>query len=191
MTSRTKTIGPSCLAFAACCLTATIAAAHPFHISIAQVELNEKSGNLEVALRVNAVDLELVARRESKRDELRLEDKQRVEPVVKKYVGERILAHLPGRSEPVELEWVGMELEERRAWLYFEIPIGGKLAGVELENQLFFDILPDQVNTMNLRDASAKTTIHFTRQKAKRPIKLDRKRLVSPPKEATTEAGAR
>ncbi len=145
------------------CFATAVAWGHPFHVSIAEAEYNAATKMLEVALQVHPTDLEAAVRRQSG---------QRIVLETSANADEQIVAYLrrsfvvkPKCSEPTTLRWVGKEVAVKHAWLYFEVSLPQGLEGVEITNSLFFELLPDQVNTMTVRDGKRRATLHFTRRK--------------------------
>lgn len=71
------------------------------------------------------------------------------------------------------LRWVGKEVDIRYAWLYFEICIPDGLEGLEFSNQIFFELEPNQANTINFTDGQWKGSLSFTRQEAWATLKQE------------------
>ncbi|MCZ6835423.1 MAG: hypothetical protein O7G85_06575 [Planctomycetota bacterium] len=70
------------------------------------------------------------------------------------------------------IRWVGKEIDVRYAWLYFEICLPEKgLKGLEFSNRIFFDIEPDQDNTVNLKDGNWKPSLRFNRNETWKTLK--------------------
>lgn len=154
------------------------AVAHPFHVTISEAEYNPRTDHLEVALRVKPVDLE-EALQARFRKKVKLEKDKRADALIAKYL-ESVFVVRDAAGKPIPLKWVGKEVEIQRVWLYFEFPLKGKLAGAVLDNRVFLEILPDQINTVTFRRGRAQRTLHFTRRKMKRPIAFTRPERKSP-----------
>ncbi len=69
------------------------------------------------------------------------------------------------------IRWVGMEIDLRYAWLYFEICIPDGIMGLEFSNRIFFELEPDQANTINFTHGTWKTSLSFTRLQAWRMLR--------------------
>lgn len=136
--------------------------AHPFHVSIAEAEWNQETAKLEVALRLKPMDLEQAVRQVSG-ERIRLEDSKRCDPLIERYLRERIRIDVQGKPAP--LTWVGKEVSVKEAWVYFEIKLPDGPEGLRFTNQLLFDVQKDQVNTVNLRWKSHRKSLRFTREK--------------------------
>lgn len=136
-------------------------AAHPFHVTIMEAEYNPEARSLEIALRVNPVDLaEALSRRAERRVDL---DEPDVETLVRRYAADTLELR-DNRDRPVPFQWVGMELDPRAGWLYLEFPLPDGPEGVRFANRVFLELEADQVNTVNLRVGDRLRTIRFRRE---------------------------
>ena len=154
-------------------LTTTVFA-HSSHVSVAQADWNAKSQKLEVALRVHAIDLERVIRVRTGKN-LNLDDTKDVEKAVIAYLTENFIVGREfekpksGRSQkvlkPQKMEWVGMEVEIKYAWLYFEVPLKEGIEGTRFSNTMFFEHLTNQANTINLKHGKQRTSVVSTKGK--------------------------
>jgi hypothetical protein len=68
------------------------------------------------------------------------------------------------------LRMIGSELGIELAWLYFEIDAGKQLAGSTLENRVFLELLPDQVNTVILKGPGPARTLEFRRGQTRKKL---------------------
>ncbi|MEQ8762879.1 MAG: hypothetical protein RL885_03060 [Planctomycetota bacterium] len=145
---------------------AASAGAHPWHSSFAEMELNPKTGKLEVALCVSPLQLEEALRRLSK-TRLVLEDREeKVDAWIVKYL-EKTFRVEQTSGELAEIEWVGKEVGVKQAWLYFEMPLEGGLIGSEISQQTFLELAEDQTNVIELKQGQRKATLKFERQRPK------------------------
>ncbi len=138
-------------------------AAHPFHVSIAQAKYNAESKNLEVALRVHPGDLETMLRRRTGKP-INIDKTEKVDELIVAYLKE-VFQVKPGGKEAVELKWVGKQVDVKHAWLFFECPLPEGTTDVEFSNRIFFEILSDQVNTINLEDGDYKKSLNCTKDR--------------------------
>lgn len=140
-------------------LSSAAAFRHPWHTSLAQAEYDERTGSLEVALRVDALDLEdALSRLAGKRIDLdRAADADL-----------RIAAYLRGRfvvrdanGARVKLSWVGKEVFVTNAWLYFEAPLPDGPSGIRITDRLFFETQQRQVNSIHCRHGQRQATLIY------------------------------
>ncbi len=147
---------------------------HPFHTSVAEAELNRETGRIEVALQVNAADLERVVAALADQ-KIPLEDEAAVTHIVD-YLGDRFRIGRDETSEPSEIGWVGLETRGEIAWLYFEVisPESGfpSLNGLMVRHSVFFELQDDQINTVRFRDGDLRKAYRFSRQDPVRRLEL-------------------
>ena len=147
--------------------------AHPFHATYTEVDWNAKSKVLEVALRVQPEDLDRVLSLRAKR-KIDIEKTKDVDKLIQKYLAEVFLVE-PKLKQPVAIRWVGKEVSSKEAWLYFEIPRPRGIEGLKLLNRIFLEILPDQVNTVRVRQGKQRVTLRFDRN-SRKPVPLTQKK---------------
>ena len=138
-------------------------AAHPFHVSIAQVKHNAESRSLEVALRVHPNDLETTLRRRTGKP-IDLDKTENVDKLIVEYLAE-VFVIKPAEGKIPKLKWVGKQVDVKHAWLFFESPAPDGVVGVKFSNRIFFETLSDQVNTITLTDGDFKKSINCTKNR--------------------------
>jgi hypothetical protein len=161
----------------------TTSAAHPYHVSNAQAEVDAKRGALEVALEVDADTLERALSRRSKAP-LQLEscDRDRLDKLAAGYLRAvfKVSERSPGGLEQRPLRFVGLELEGRVAWLYFEFPLSATQPPLELSNSAFFELEARQRNGILLTRDGRRESLVFIRGRDGEAV-----RLTTPPKETS------
>ena len=147
--------------------------AHPFHATYTEVDWNAKDKMLEVALRVQPEDLDRVLSLRTKR-KIDIEKTKGVDKLIQTYLAEVFLVE-PKLKQPVAIRWIGKEVSSKEAWLYFEIPRPQGIEGLKLLNRIFLEILPDQVNTVRVRQGRQRVTLRFDRN-SRKPVLLTQKK---------------
>ena len=133
---------------------------HKVHVSVSQLEYNQKAQSVEIVLRVYADDLENAlsqhAKRQVKLDPATANKDKRVAETVVAYLRDSFqLKDKAGRA--VRLNWVGMEWQTDMYWLYVEgkmpaVPANSNaLEGAQLKNKVFNELFDDQVNIVNAK----------------------------------------
>ena len=133
---------------------------HKVHVSVSQLEYNQKAQSVEIVLRVYADDLENAlsqhAKRQVKLDPTTANKDKRVVETVMAYLRDNFqLKDKAGRA--VRLNWVGMEWQTDMYWLYVEgkmpaVPANSNaLEGAQLKNKVFNELFDDQVNIVNAK----------------------------------------
>lgn len=163
MKKPTTSAAPLAAIMLAACL-AGAAAAHPFHVSVAECEWNADSGALEVSLRVAPEDLERALSRRAK-SRVSLDTTDDVDALAADYLREAFTLAPPGADEPLELKWIGKEVTTKTAWLYFEIAAPDGVAGLELTNRALVEVEPTQINTVNIRARDQRTSLRLDRKR--------------------------
>lgn len=146
--------------------SAVDAAAHPFHVSVAEAEWNAETRRLEVALRLAPEDLEAALSQRSD-TKVRLEDSEQVDAMIVDYLNAHFSLRKTNEEEeprPLALKWIGKEVSTKSAWLYFEIDAPDGVAGLELRNDLLVDHEETQINTVVLREGQRKLTLRFDKK---------------------------
>lgn len=136
------------------CSSAVAAALHKFHVSVAQIEFNEKEQAVEIVLRVFTDDLENALSQHAKRP-------IKLDPATAnadKQLGAMIMAYLRASfamksktGHPIRFSWVGWEGQADMCWLYIEGKLPGGLAGAQLRNKIFCELFDDQINIVNAK----------------------------------------
>lgn len=144
------------------------AAAHESHVAIAEIQWNEESGKLEVALRVRPEDLEEALTRMLRAEpRVNLDTYEDVDRHIADYLRPRFTLSLAGKRQ--KLHWVGKEVDLRHAWLYFELD-AERFEQATLGCTVLMDILPDQLNTVLLRQGRQRVSFDFVRQRPSQEI---------------------
>lgn len=124
-------------------LPAQASLAHPFHETLAQIEHNRESHTLEIALRVDAVDLEQMVERWLG-ERIDLERDPRGERSLELWLRERLAARTD--RGPAPLTWLGREFEGAYCWIYAEVEIPRGASRVDLVHLVLFDWHPFPTN---------------------------------------------
>jgi len=131
--------------------------AHNFHMGIADVSYNERTGSTEIVHTYTAHDLAtLLTNLYGRQFDLGRADS---EAPLRRYVEKQFaIADKDGKRLP--LQWVGVKVDADSVVIFQELP-GVKLAkGSRIHNALLVDFLPSQKNTVNLQtDGTTKTLL--------------------------------
>lgn len=161
--------------------------AHAFHVSVAEIEHNAKTGRLEVALKLHPSDWERALRAQEGDRTLTLEKTPQLDQLTLKYLRKHFVVRpskasakaaasiAPGKptqvTRPLPLKWVGHELETKWAWLYFEVDLQQHaVEGLVFRNSMFVDLVDDQVNTLNIKSGRQRATLNCHRKQLERPL---------------------
>ena len=145
--------------------------AHPNHVSLAEANWNAKTGQLEVALKLHPNDLERALRARFRRRVV-LEKAADIDRLIQKYLAE-VFVVTEKDGKLATIKWVGKEISVKAAWLYFELPLATGPDGATFSNRMFFELLTDQVNTINVRAGTQRKSLSLTHDRAKRKLRLE------------------
>ncbi len=146
--------------------------AHHFSVSLAEMELNSQERKLEVALKLNAYDLERALKAFYKRPrDLEKEEKNSLE--LFRYLEKRISFQTSAQKK-LPLKWVGHELEKGTIWLYFVVVLPKQsLKEIQIQNQVLFELESEQIHLWNFTSAEKKKqTLCFLREKYSQKLAL-------------------
>lgn len=122
---------------------------HPYHVSLAEMELNSRTGNFEVSLCVWPADLEKALSRMTEKA-IDLDKTDELEKLIAQYLEKRI-SFRSEDGEQAKIRYVGQELDLQKGWLYFEVQTKDAGKSWRFENHVFFELNDDQINHFNLK----------------------------------------
>ena len=153
------------LALALCC--AAPAWAHRFHVGIAEISYNERTGSTEVVHTYMSHDVEaLLSNLYQRQFDMGDPDDQ---AVFRQYLEKQFW--LTGAGKRLPLAWVGMTADTENITVLQEAPATPLARASTIHNAVMSDFLPDQVNTVNVKEGAAARTLTFTRDHPDQPIR--------------------
>lgn len=96
-------------------------AGHPFHSTFTEMEWNRDCGLFEVALQLPGLQIDDELSRLHKR-RINLETAEDCERLLQEYIKSRFSVAGKGLDQ-CRLHWVGMEIDARNVWAYFEVEL--------------------------------------------------------------------
>ena len=147
-------------------------AGHPFHSTFTEMEWNSESRRFEVALQLPGLQIDDELSRLHERH-INLETTDDAEQLLQKYIKSRF--EVTGRGlDQCQLHWVGMEIDARNVWAYFEMELLSSNAavgaasrasmpeGLNIDCRFLVDSLPGQVNLITLINGTHRATAQLT-----------------------------
>lgn len=124
--------------------------AHPFYVSICQVEYNEETKSLEMALKVFADDLLLGLENEGITKLFLGEEKEN--PKTDEYIFEYLKSQMKFtiNQKDAECSYVGKEMENSVVWIYLEIENVDDLQTAEVQTKLLTEVRETQNNIVQI-----------------------------------------
>ena len=122
---------------------------HPFYVSVAEINHNAKTGNLEICVRIITNDLEETLHKNFPSFKVDLINgniaiKHTTDSLINRYICSRFKLMIDGRPGPTT--YIGREIIEENTCCYFEVANVKTMKKLLVLNKLLYDWQPDQVN---------------------------------------------
>ena len=143
----------------------SFAKAHPFYVSICQIDFNENTEALEISVKVFADDL-LLGLSEKGHKKLYLgEEKEdpKSDEYIYSYLQEAL--KLEVNDTKVNYNYVGRELEKDVVWIYLEVENVSGLQHINVECSLLTEVLEDQSNIIQLNNGETLKNLLLNKRK--------------------------
>ena len=136
---------------------------HPLHVSVTEIEMDEKDKRLEVMMRVFTDDLELTVRQKLGKPELELlslSENARDE-IVRAYLKDRFKISLDGK--PQKVNYLGHEQEDLALIFYIEVPNVKKWKTIQIQNEVIMETHSDQSNLVHVTVRETVRSLRLTK----------------------------
>ncbi|SHN06720.1 hypothetical protein SAMN05192549_104145 [Duganella sacchari] len=139
-------------------LSSTAAHAHNFHMGIADISYNERTGSTEIVHSYTAHDLAtLLTSLYGRQFDLGRADS---EAPLRRYVEKQFYLE-DANHQRLPLQWVGYKVDADTVLIFQEIPHVKLEKGSRIHNGLLIDFLPSQKNTVNVQTNGPVQTLLF------------------------------
>ena len=139
-------------------LAGTAAGAHNFHMGIADISYNERTGSTEIVHTYTAHDLAtLLTNLYGRSFDLGQPDS---EQPLRRYVEKQFYIEGPDHKR-LPLQWVGMKADADSVVIFQEIKDVKLAQGTRIHDALLIDFQPSQKNTVNLQTDGPVQTLIF------------------------------
>ncbi len=136
---------------------------HPIHLSITEIEHNEKSKALQMTMRIFIDDLETSVRNQIGDEELDLLEPGKgrtTDDLVKAYLADRLKVKVDKKlTKP---NYLGHEIEGPAMICYIEIENIKKFTSIEVTNKVILETHDDQSNLVNVNWKGKVKTLRLT-----------------------------
>jgi len=138
---------------------------HPMHVSVTEIEMNDKEKRLEIMMRVFIDDLEVTLRRNFKQPTLDvIEPKgQTLDELMQSYLKTRFQVSLDGKSQVIK--YLGHERDHEAFVFYIEVEKVKKWKAIQVQNSIITEIYDDQSNLVHVTVAETVRSLRLTRAK--------------------------
>lgn len=139
-------------------LTGMLSMAHPFFMSVIDINHNPKDATLEISVRIFSDDLEKTLQQYSKQkiNILSRNDKAIVEKSLLAYMTEHLKLTVNGK--PVFFSLVGYEQQMESTWCYFEIEKQPVVNQVAIDCSMLYDYETNQINIIHVKSKGVQKT---------------------------------
>ncbi|WP_454803990.1 DUF6702 family protein [Mucilaginibacter phyllosphaerae] len=123
---------------------------HPFYVSVTEIKHNPKTQAVEVSCRMFYDDLEHALEKENKTplDIVKPADKAQLNRFINEYVKKHLNIKVDGK--PLNLSYVGYEIQEDGAWAYFEVKGVTSVKKIEIHDELLNAMHAEQINMLHV-----------------------------------------
>ncbi len=149
---------------------ATRHAAHPFYISVCQVDHNPDTAALEMSFRIFMDDLEL-ALETMGTERLHLGTEREAEKAdlyIGRYLARHVVIEINGRR--VSSAFLGKEVDPDAMWCYMEVENIPVLESMTMSNTLLLETFEDQVNLVHVNANGQKKSLVFNQQQVRQTL---------------------
>lgn len=131
-------------------LAGSVGSLHPIHVSITEIEMDEKDKRLEIMMRVFADDLELTFRKSFNQPELDIlgMSKKERDKFASKYLRDHFKISLDGKLQ--NIQYIGHEQEDLAFIFYIEIPDVTMWNTIQIMNDIIMETYDDQSNLVHV-----------------------------------------
>ena len=124
---------------------------HPFYISICQINHNDSSGSLEIAIKVFTDDLSTALKEEGTGELYIGENKELAEAdtFISRYLNKQLEVEVNGEKR--SYTYLGKEVETNVSWCYVEINNIEEVKSISVTNRLFTELYDTQRNIVHIK----------------------------------------
>jgi hypothetical protein len=128
---------------------ADLRAAHPYYISVVEINHNAKDKTLEISCKIFTNDFESTLEKnyKTKVDLTSPKDKAAMDKMVSDYVSKRLSLKADGR--PVSYSYIGYEKQDEAIYSYFEVDNIPTVKKLDVTNSLLHDFSDQQINIVH------------------------------------------
>lgn len=146
---------------------------HGYHVSIAQVDYNEETKSLEIAIKLLTDDVEQVLEsRGTERLFLGEENESsKTDDYIRKYIEQHFVLSI--NAKPLIHNYLGKEIENESTWCYIEILDVNEIHSLSVQNTIFLEEYHNQSNRVNLNVLDNKTSFVLSAAKTEDKITFE------------------
>ncbi|CAN5157953.1 hypothetical protein BH09BAC3_BH09BAC3_17130 [soil metagenome] len=149
---------------------------HPIHVSVTEIEYNEKVKSLQIVSRIFIDDLELSVRKQVGQESLDLiepKNGKTTDQLMTAYLAEHFKVKVDGKV--VKVNYLAHEVEDLAIICYLEVDNIKKLKTIEITNTIIQDIHEDQSNLVHITFKGPVKSYRLTRDTPTEVFKYEAK----------------
>ena len=148
---------------------------HPLHVSVTEIEFDEKEKRLEIMMRVFADDLEITMRKQLNQPELDIMSPKgiTIDQMMSEYLKKHFKISLEGK--PQLTKYLGHEQEGEAFIFYSEVSNVKKLKAIQVQNDILMEIHNDQSNLVHVTVHGTIRSLRLTTEKPSDKLIFDGK----------------
>lgn len=132
-------------------LAGVMAMAHPFYVSVTEINHNPKDKTIEISCKTFTDDLETALEKTTKvkHDLFNPKDAAATEKAVADYIKKHL--QLKSDGKPLQLEFVGYERENEATWSYFQVSnVAAAPKKLDIITSILFEASDKQINLLHV-----------------------------------------
>ncbi len=137
---------------------------HPMHVSVTEIEFDEKDKALEIMMRVFIDDLELSIKNKLNQPDLDLlqpKNGKTTDQMTGEYIRSNFKISLDGK--PQQVNYLGHEREDDAFVFYIEVSKVKKFKTIQVQNSIITETHEDQNNLVNITVRETVRSLRLTR----------------------------
>jgi hypothetical protein len=149
---------------------------HPLHVSVTEIEFDQKDKALETMMRVFIDDFELTLREDLKQPELDIMDPKNgltTDQMAQAYIEKHFRVSLDNKLQ--KIKYLGHEQEAEAFIFYIEVPNVKKWKTITVFNDIMTEIHDDQSNLVHVTVAGTVKSLRLTRNTPSDKLSFDSK----------------
>jgi len=123
--------------------------AHPYFVSVTEVEYRSKEKELGLSCKFYTDDLEEALKKFSKENiDLTKGDKNKNQKIINAYIMQHMKISI--EDKPLQLRFMGFENDQEATWCYFEAEGVSPFKNMEIEADFLYETKKEQVNLVHV-----------------------------------------
>jgi hypothetical protein len=125
------------------------ALAHPYYVSVTELEWNGKEKEVQVSCKLFTDDFEEALKQSGKSVDLAKGNKANNQAGIESYLRQHFVLKINGKALPLTI--AGYENDQEATWVYLQGPCSAMPAEMDVTNSLLYEIKKEQVNIVHLK----------------------------------------